>query len=77
MKFKLTANFLQEADNVWTAWINEIRGVVAQGESLQEVRDELLRVFRVKLEVEREEQKKRMVSLCDNITTEEFNCCTV
>lgn len=70
MELKLTANILEENKNCFVAWINEIKGVVAQGESIEEVKQELLKVLSIKLEIERKASK----SINDeNLITEEFN----
>ena len=59
MKITLTASILQESDNRFTAWIEEIRGVVAQGETLEEVKSELFKMLNIKLDIGRKENAKR------------------
>lgn len=55
MEITLTASIVKESENRFSAWINEIRGVVAQGESLEEVKSELFKMLRIKLDIERKE----------------------
>ncbi len=70
MEIKLTATIFQDAKNLFTAQINEIRCVVAQGETLNEAKQELLKILRIKLELER---KKQIAVHSENVTTEEYN----
>jgi len=70
LEIKLTANILQEGENCFTAWINEIRGVVAQGETLDEAKKELFKMLRIKLDIEREENITKNV---EGLITEEYN----
>jgi hypothetical protein len=46
---KVTANVYKDGERQFTGWVKEIRGVVAQGESLKEVGDELLKMLRCRL----------------------------
>ena len=55
MEITLTASFVKESDTRFCAWINEIRGVVAQGETMEEVKSELFKMLRIKLDIERKE----------------------
>ncbi len=70
LEIKLTANILQESENRFTAWINEIRGVVAQGESLDEAKKELFKMLRIKFDIEREEN---ITKNTEGLITEEYN----
>ncbi len=56
---KLTYDLVQENENQFVGWLNEIDGVVAQGTSHSEVRDELLKLLQIKLEVERKEKEEK------------------
>jgi hypothetical protein len=46
---KVTANVHKDGERQFTGWVKEIRGVVAQGETLKEVGDELLKMLRCRL----------------------------
>ncbi len=70
MKIKLTATIIQDDENLFTAWINEIRGVIAQGETMEGVKKSLFKLLRIKLELER---KANTVKQAKNVTTEEYN----
>jgi len=61
---------MQEGEKCFTAWINEIRGVVAQGESMEEVKAELFKMLRIKFDLER---KSNAVNNTQGLITEEFN----
>jgi len=68
---KLTASILKEGEKAFTAWIQEIRGVVAQGESIEEVQEELFKMLRIKFEIERNEISSSNDG--DLITTQEYS----
>lgn len=72
MKFKLTADIIQDPLSGFTAWIREIRGVVAHGDTIEEARDELFKALQIKLEMQERAFKSK---LSDNkkIVTESFN----
>lgn len=70
MEITLTASILRESDTRFTAWINEIRGVVAQGESIEEVKRELFKMLKIKLEIER---KDSLLKLHEGVISETYN----
>lgn len=71
MALKLTYD-LHESVGGFTGWINEIDGVVAMGETHQEVREELLKILRIKWDMDREEKNKERKT-SDSVQTEELN----
>ena len=70
MELKFTATVFKDAEKVFTGSINEIKGVIAQGETLDEVKNELFKILRIKFEIER---KKHLMQKSDKVTTEEYN----
>jgi predicted RNase H-like HicB family nuclease len=54
LNFNLTAVVVPCAEGGFTAYIPEIRGVVSEGETLQEVQENLLDALELMLETERE-----------------------
>lgn len=66
---KLTYELIEETPNQFVGWLNEIDGVIAQGESEQEVREELLKMLRIKWDVERK-HKVAKSSNCQSKTEE-------
>ncbi|MEP7169103.1 MAG: hypothetical protein ABI855_06995 [Bacteroidota bacterium] len=68
---KLTYELIEESPGNFTGWINEVEGVIAQGKTVQEVREELLKILRIKWEVERRERKTKPETC--NTKTEELN----
>ncbi len=47
--FKLTAEIYKFKDTGFTGWIREIRGIVVQGDSPDEVREELIKSLSIKI----------------------------
>ena len=70
---KLTYDIIAESDNRFVGWLNEVDGVIAQGESHQEVRDELLKILRIKWDLERQDKAAKPRHENYHATTEEFN----
>ena len=54
---KLTAEFTQEGGG-FTGWIIEIKGVIAHGDTLEEMKSELLKLLQIKFEAERDRNLK-------------------
>jgi predicted RNase H-like HicB family nuclease len=50
MELELTRDFIRIEKRNYIGWIREIKGVVAQGESIAEVKNELKRVLDAKLQ---------------------------
>lgn len=71
MALKLTYDTFKESDSRFTGWINEIDGVVAMGNSPEEVRDELLKILRLKWEIDRQDKKSHKSQL--EVKTGELN----
>jgi len=69
---RLTYDIVEEGDGQYVGWFNEIDGVVAQGSSHKEVRDELLKVLRIKWDIEREEKASQPNVDRTSVTTEEL-----
>jgi predicted RNase H-like HicB family nuclease len=59
-KLQLTAVFIPAEEGGYTAYIEEIRGVVTQGETLEETESNLMDAFELMLETEREEAEKEI-----------------
>lgn len=74
MEITLTASILQESDNRFTAWIEEIRGVVAQGETIEEAKSELFKMLNIKLDLGRKESAKKRQ---EGLTSETINLVAV
>ena len=72
MPIKLTYDIVEESSTKFVGWLNEIEGVIAQGESKEEVRSELIKVLRIKLEVERKDKASKK-HVTNNTHTEELN----
>ncbi len=51
MKFKLTGEIHEFEGAGYTGWINEMPGIVAQGQTIYDVRMELLNLIRIKYEI--------------------------
>lgn len=49
---KLTITIIKENKNAFTGWINEIKGVIAQGNTKKEVKKELLKILQIKFDIE-------------------------
>ena len=75
MVIKLTADIIEHPDAGYTGWFNEIKGIVAQGKTLEEVKTELFKLLRIKWEIERENQRENGQShqTSESVTREEFN----
>lgn len=43
----------------YSGWVNEEAGLIAQGETLEDVKKSLLRLYWIKKSIEHEENKKR------------------
>lgn len=69
MEITLTATIIQEDKNSFTAWLNEIKGVIAQGDSIEDVKTELIKVLKIKFDIERKENAKMHI---DGAITEEL-----
>jgi hypothetical protein len=48
----LTATIIEEPPKIFTGYINEVKGCVAQGESIEKVKEDLLHVYWIKRSVE-------------------------
>ncbi|MCF8374270.1 MAG: hypothetical protein K9H64_21795 [Bacteroidales bacterium] len=55
----LTAEVLEQPGKGYTAWLREIKGVIAYGNSIANVRDELMKMLRIKLEVDRDANNEK------------------
>lgn len=71
MEITLTANFIQEGNNGYTGWIDEIPGVVAYGDSLVLAKEQLIKILNIKLSAERERGAKESRKP-SNVIKEEF-----
>ena len=71
-QLKLTYDIVEDGPNRFVGWLNEVEGVVAQGITHEEVRDELLKVLRIKWDTERAQKtsKSKPSTACAN--TEEL-----
>lgn len=62
MDLELTGDFIHNDESGYIGWIREIKGVVARGETLNEVKNELNKVLRTKLQLENSKTEKVTVS---------------
>ena len=69
-KLKLTAIFTPCEEGGYTAQIKEIRGVISEGETLEEAKENLLDALQLMLEVEQEEFDREGIS--ENTITDEL-----
>jgi len=51
MEVKFTAQIVKDAENLYTGWMHEIKGVVAQGETIEEVEKDLLKLLKIRLKL--------------------------
>lgn len=59
MELKLTADYIQEpGNNGYTGWINEIKGVIAHGDTIEEMKKELIAMLAIKFDVMRQITEK-------------------
>jgi predicted RNase H-like HicB family nuclease len=72
LPLKLTALFLPCEEGGYTALIRELRGVISEGDTLQEARENLLDALELMLESERERSQAFTASE-GSILTEEFS----
>ncbi|OGU90773.1 MAG: hypothetical protein A2475_02240 [Ignavibacteria bacterium RIFOXYC2_FULL_35_21] len=54
-KLKLTIVFTPSEEGGYTAYIKEMRGVISEGETIEEARENVIDALQLMLEVEREE----------------------
>ena len=54
----LTAYIVEDNDLEFTGWIVEIRGVVAQGKTLKEVKSELIKMLKIKFFIDHDTMMK-------------------
>lgn len=52
MVLPLTVNIVQCNNTFFTGWVEELNGIVAQGETLAEVQSELQKILRIKLRID-------------------------
>ena len=57
-KLNLTAVFVSAEEGGFTAYIEEIRGVVSEGETIEEAQENLMDALQLVLETQREEREK-------------------
>jgi len=59
IKFTATveSDEIYENKKIYTGWMNEISGVIAQGDSVEEVKNDLLKLLRIRLELNRRGMK--------------------
>lgn len=73
-KVDLTATIVQDGPNEFVGWINELSGIVVQGESDEEVKGALYRGLIVKFELlKRRAQRKKMAVVPKNHKTEQIS----
>lgn len=70
----LTAYIVEDEDLGFTGWIVEIRGVVAQGKTLDEVKRELIKMLKIKFLINHEEATEDFNKFeSENVHKEELN----
>ena len=52
MKVKLSISIFHDGDSIYVGWFDQVKGIVAQGKSNEEVKSELLKLLRIKFEVD-------------------------
>lgn len=62
---------IEKNGGVFTGWLDDIKGVIAQGNSIEEVKEDLIKLYQIKKEVEK---KQRVINPCihTNIFHEEI-----
>lgn len=48
----ITATIVEDKENEFTGWVNEYKGVIAMGNSIEEVKKELIKVLSIKFRLE-------------------------
>jgi len=76
MEIKFTAviesDEIEKGKKIYTGWINEISNVIAQGETIKEVKIDLMKLLRIRLELNRRNTKSASDQL-ENCTFVEFD----
>lgn len=55
MKYLLEATIFSESENRYTAWLNDHRGIVTQGDSVDDVKNSLMEMAKVKFTLDHKE----------------------
>jgi predicted RNase H-like HicB family nuclease len=54
---------IYKTGNIYTGWLDDIKGVISQGSSIEEVKDNLLKLLQIKKEVE---NRRSAAHVCNN-----------
>ena len=63
IEIKLTVDILQESKNRYVAWVNEIPHVIVQGKSEGEVKQELLKILKIKFILDPKISEKLIIEI--------------
>lgn len=55
---------IEKNGDIYTGWLDDIKGVIAQGSSIEEVKSELIYLYQIKKDVEK---KQRVILPCNHL----------
>lgn len=72
MELKLTVDYKEEPGIGFIGWCNEIKGIVAQGKTMEDVKEDLIELIIIKFEIAKREMPIHESS--KNMETEDLAC---